>query len=275
MTDSFELYKDRRGLFTTDVTSYDEGRPGYPDRVYEVLAERCRLGPGTDVVEIGAGTGQATARLLELGASVTVVELGAEFAAFLASKFEGRPLRVLHGAFEEVEVERESFDIVAAATSFHWVPVSVGLQRAADILRPGGSLALWWNVFGDVSRPDPFHGALVTVLERHAPELIDAPSAANPGTGAHLYAIDAEARIAEIDASQRFGSVHHELVSWTGRHTPEEARALFASFSPWLALPPGQRTEVLDALEALARDEFNGVVERPYLTSIYVAPRLP
>ena len=38
VTDSFELYKDRRGLFTTDVSAYDEGRPGYPDRVFEVLA---------------------------------------------------------------------------------------------------------------------------------------------------------------------------------------------------------------------------------------------
>ncbi len=275
MSDSFELYKDRRGLFTTDVSAYDEGRPGYPERVFEVLAERCGLGPGTDVLEIGAGTGQATARMLDLGASVTVVELGAEFAAFLESKFEGRPLRVLRGAFEEVDVERESFDIVAAATSFHWVPLSVGLQRAAEILRPGGSLALWWNVFGDLSRADPFHDALLPVLEQHAPELVDTPSAGNPGTGAHMYALDADARIAEIDECQRFGPVHHELVSWTGRHTPEEARALFASFSPWLALPPDQRTEVLDALEDLARDQFNGVVERPYLTSIYVAPRLP
>ncbi len=275
MSDSFELYKDRRGLFTTDVSAYDEGRPGYPERVFEVLAERCGLGPGTDVLEIGAGTGQATARMLDLGASVTVVELGAEFATFLESKFESRPLRVLHGAFEEVDLEPELFDIVAAATSFHWVPLPVGLQRAADILRPSGSLALWWNAFGDLSRPDPFHEALLPVLERLAPELIDTPSAATPGSGPHMYALDAEARIAEIDASQRFGPVHHESVSWTGRHTPEEARALFASFSPWLALPPGQRTEVLDALEALARDEFGGVVERPYLTPIYVAPRLP
>ena len=161
-----------------------------------------------------------------------------------------------------------------AATSFHWVPTADGLRRAADILRPGGSLALWWNVFGDLNRADPFHEALLPVLERLAPELVDAPSAANPGTGAHMYALDADARIAEIDASERFGPVHHEVVAWTGRHTPDKARALFGSFSPWLALPADQRTVVLDALEALARDEFDGVVERPYLTSVYVASRL-
>ncbi len=210
-----------------------------------------------------------------LGASITVVELGAEFATFLESKFAGQSLRVVQGAFEEVDLEPESFDIAAAATSFHWVPLPVGLQRAADVLRPGGSIALWWNVFGDANRADPFHDALLPLLQRLAPELVDAPSAGNPGAGEHTYAIDAEARIAEIDASRRFGPVHHELVAWTGRHSLEEARALFASFSPWLALPPEQRTQVLDALVALARDEFDGVVERPYLTSIYVASRLP
>jgi SAM-dependent methyltransferase len=274
VSDSFELYAHRRGLFSTDVTSYDQGRPGYPERVFEVLADRCGLGPGARILEIGPGTGQASGRMLDLGASVTVVELGVEFAAFLEAKFEGKLVRVVHGAFEDVDLPPRSFDIVAAATSFHWVPTEVGLQRAADCLRPAGSIALWWNVFGDSSRPDPFHDALLLLLERLAPELIDEPSAGNPGTGAHTYAVDGDARIAEIDASHRFGPVHHEVVSWTGRHTPEEARALFGSFSPWLALPADRRHEVLDALEALARDEFGGLVERPYLTPIYVASLL-
>jgi hypothetical protein len=51
-------------------------------------------------------------------------------------------------------------------------------------------------------------------------------------------------------------------------------RTLFGSFSPWLALERGLRNTVLDELEALARDEFGGVVERPYLTPVYVARRV-
>jgi len=50
-------------------------------------------------------------------------------------------------------------------------------------------------------------------------------------------------------------------------------RALFASFSPWLALDPGPRTRVLDATEALVDEEFGGVVERPYVTPVYAARR--
>lgn len=106
-----------------------------------------------------------------------------------------------------------------------------------------------------------------------APSLLDVPGAANLRTTAPAYALDVNARVAEIDASGRFGPVHHEVISWTGRHRPLELRALFASFSPWLAQPAERRTTVLNALERLAAEEFGGIVERPYLTPVYVAPR--
>jgi SAM-dependent methyltransferase len=269
---SFELHLQRRNLFSSDVLNYDTGRPGYPDRVYELLQEVCGLGPESQVLEIGPGTGQATGRLLHCGATVTAVELGAEMAAALEAKYEGQSLSVEVGAFEEVPIDPKSFDLIVAATSFHWVPPETGLPRCADLLRPGGWLALWWTYYGDPDRPDPFRDALTPIFEALAPSLIET----FPGlafAGAHPYAIDIENRIAELDATGRFGAVQHEVIPWTGRHTPAALRALFASYSPCLALPPADRTRVLDAIEHLATDTFAGLVERPYLTLIYLAPR--
>lgn len=274
MDESFGLHRQRRRLFSSDVAAYDAGRPDYPDRVYELLEDVCGLGPGTRVLEIGPGTGQATGRLLERGAAVTAVELGSELAARLVAKCTGRPLTVVVGAFEHVVLPPESFDLIVAATSFHWVPADAGLQRCADLLRPGGWLALWWSVFGDPARPDPFHDALLAVLQRLAPALAgEDPGVAANATGGHPYALDRAARIAEIDASGRFRPVRHERIAWTGRHTPAELRAMFASFSPWLARPPGERAVLLDAVERLAADRFGGLVERPYLTPVYLAQR--
>jgi len=261
----------RRSLFTSDAATYDEGRPGYPDRVFELLVERCDLGPGTRVLEIGPGTGQATGPLLDLGATITAIELGPELAERLRRNHPGRALTVTVGPFEDLPVEPGSVDLIAAATSFHWVPTGPGLDKAADALRPGGWLALWWNVFGDPDRPDPFPVALASVLERLAPELLDVPGAGS--VGAPAYGLDVAARVGEIDASGRFGPVHLEVVPWTGRHTPGQLRLMFGSFSPWLALAPQRRTAVLDALEELARDGFGGLVERPYLTPVYLAER--
>lgn len=270
---SFNEHRARRVLFGKDVAAYDAGRPGYPDRVYQLLLTRCGLGPKSRVVEIGPGTGQATARLLDASSSVTAVELSDEMARCLKAKFGTRDLSVMVGAFEDVELEAGSFDLVAAATSFHWVPNESGLQRCADLLCVDGWLALWWNFYGDPSRPDPFNDALTPILRQVAPELVDVPGAGNLGTGVPAYALDVNARISEIKASGRFGPVQHEMIAWTGRHGVKEIRAMFASFSPWLALPLEQRTVALDALERLAAEDFNGIVERPYLTPIFLAPR--
>ena len=266
---------DRRDLFGDAVDDYDAGRPPYPERVYELLVERCGLGPGPGVriVEVGPGTGQATGRLLALGAAVTAVELDERLAERLRSKHDGALLRVTIGAFEDADLSPASFDLVVAATSFHWVDPTVGLIRAAEVLKAGGWLALWWNVFGDKSRPDPFGEALLPFIEACPQLAADAPGAGAVPSGSHPYSLDVAARIGEIDATGRFGPVEHELIRWTGRHTPAQLRSLFASYSPWLALPDATRLEMLDTLESLARDTFAGVVERPYLTPVYLAPR--
>ncbi len=144
---------------------------------------------GGQVLEIGPGTGQATGRLLDYGATVTAVELGPEMAAALEAKFGGRDLSVLVGAFEEAPLDPESFDLIVAATSFHWVPPETGLPLCADLLRPGGWLALWWTYYGDPDRPDPFRDALEPIFEELAPSLIET----FPGlafAGAHPYALD-------------------------------------------------------------------------------------
>jgi SAM-dependent methyltransferase len=270
---SFELHLQRRGLFSSDVAGYDLGRPGYPDRVYELLQQVCGLGPGTEVLEIGPGTGQATGRLLQHGATVTAVELGAEMAAALEVKYAGQDLTVKVGAFEDVALDPASFDLIVAATSFHWVPPETGLPRCADLLRPGGWLALWWTYFGDPDRPDPFCDAITPIFEELAPSLIETFPGKAFLAGANPYAFDSKGRTGDIDVSGRFGPVRHEVIPWTGRHTPAELRALFASYSPCLALAPAERVQVLEAIEHLATDTFAGIVERPYLTLIYVAPR--
>ncbi|MFP3900582.1 MAG: class I SAM-dependent methyltransferase [Acidimicrobiia bacterium] len=178
--DFFIRHRDRRALFGDDVSAYDIGRPGYPERVYQLLRDRCGLAPGAQALEIGPGTGQATRCLLELGASVTGVELSPELAHRLRRNHHGQDLEVIVAAFEEATLPLATFDLVAAATCFHWIPTDVGLRRCAQLLRDGGSMALWWTYFGDHSRPDPFRDALTPILRRLAPELLDTQDTDGP-----------------------------------------------------------------------------------------------
>src|SRR5436190_10106737 len=66
-----------------------EARPAYPDWVFDRLVARCGLGPGARVLEIGAGSGQATLPMLQRGAQVTAVEPGASLARRLADRTAG------------------------------------------------------------------------------------------------------------------------------------------------------------------------------------------
>lgn len=261
------VHKERRRLFTTDASGYADGRPGYPAAVFEILRSVCGLGPDVAVLEIGPGTGQATGEMLAAGARVTAVEYGAELAAHLVERMHSDHLRVILGPFEDVEPPDDRFDLVASATAFHWVPTERGLERCAELLRPGGWLALWWTVWGDPTRPDPFHERLSGVLDEFAPELKQVDDQALP------HGLDVEARTAEIVANGSFGPVHHERIEWTGRHTTDEMRALFGSMSPWLALPVDRRERLLDAMCEMAERDFGGRVERPYISPMYLAQR--
>jgi SAM-dependent methyltransferase len=253
--------------FDAVADGYD-ARPPYPEAIYTLLAEVCGCGPGSRVLEIGPATGLATFPLLDLGADVVAVEPGAALAQRLRARAAGRALEVVVGPFESADLPAAHFDVVAAATSFHWVDPAVGLAKVAGHLRPGGWLALWWNVFGDPNRPDPFERAIRRMLLELAPELhYDA------FTGTTPYALDTAARVAEIDATAAFGPVEYHLIPWEGHHDAVGIRNLFATYSPWLALSKAKRNATLDALERIARDDFDDAVTRPYLTSLFLAQR--
>lgn len=139
----------RARSFGSVADAYDRLRPGYPEPLFEELLGYAR-GTLGEVLEIGAGTGKATLRLLTHGLDVVAVEPSAEMARLLrdraaASGLADR-LEVVVGSFEDFGTTRQ-FGVVAAAQSFHWVDPSTRWQRLAAVLRPGGSAGLFWNAW--------------------------------------------------------------------------------------------------------------------------------
>jgi SAM-dependent methyltransferase len=255
-------------MFDRVAREYD-ARPDYPDRVFELLAETCGLGPGTRVLEIGAGTGKATLPLLARGATITAVEPGPALAEVLRASAAGQPLDVIVSRFEDAELPAASFDLVAAGTAYHWVDPYVGVARIADALRDGGHAALWWTVWGDPDRPDPFRVAFEPVLAEKAPQLVEAHATHE------TYVRDLDARMALFDAAAEFGAVERTVVRWEGVHDPAGLRRVFATFAGWIAMPEPLRTELLGDVERVARQQFGNTVRRPYQTRLYVVPRRP
>lgn len=250
-------------MFGLDPAAYDAGRPGHPDRVYEVLAERCGLAPGTRVLEVGSGTGQVTLRLLALGADVVAVEPDRELAAYLRERAAGR-VEFIPASLEDADLTTAAFDLAVAASSFHWVDEDTGLARLFTALRPGGWIALWWTLFGVPDEPDAFITATSPLLED-----IDASPSAGVD-GGPPFALDVGARARALrDAG--FQDVRHETFSWSTEWNTAGIRALYGSFSPIARLDARRRTRILDGIASLAEHEFGGRVTRTLLTSLYTA----
>ncbi len=258
---------DRRHGFDTVAADYDAARPGYPGALYDDLAAMCGLGPGARVLEVGCGTGQATQELAGRGASVTAIELGPALAALARDRMARSPeVEVVTAAFEEWTAPPERFDLAVSATAFHWLDAETALPKVADAVRPGGWIALWWHVYGDPDRPDPWHDAAQPVFERWR-------SGGHRDTGRDGALEAAERAATDIDRTGRFGPVEARRYRWEGVHTAAELRRLFATYSPTIAMAEPDRSRFLDELAAIATDRFGGVVTRPYLTVLYAAQR--
>lgn len=255
--------REGRAVFGQDAAGYDRGRPGHPQRVYDVLVERCGLRAGASVVEIGPGTGQATRRLLELGADPLVaIEPDHRLAEYLSTATGGHP-ETLVTTLEDAELPAKAFDLAVAASSFHWVDEDKGLAKIHSALRPGGWVALWWTSFGDANRPDPFRDATEPLVR-------GLPRSPSEASGGRPFAHDAETRIAALERAG-YEEIEPRRMEW--EHTWDTAgiRGLFGSFSPVLSLEPDRREAFLDSIAEVAERDFGGRVTKPVVTALYTA----
>lgn len=253
-----------RTAFGADPANYDAARPGYPDWVFDTLRNACGLAPGRAVFEIGAGTGKATRRLLELGADPLVaIEPDPRLAAFLRQACAAPGLTVHNLPFETADLPEAAFELGFAATSFHWLDEDAALAKVRRLLRRGGWWAAVWHVFGDSEREDPFHDATVDLFE-------GAPGSPSAGRGGVAYALDEPARLAAL-ARAGLEARPPQLSRWELALNPDEVVALYGTYSNVEAR--ADRAELLAALGRVARDRFGGRVIRNMITILYLARR--
>lgn len=113
---------ERASTFDEIAELYDQARRGPPDQVFDDLFALAEMQPaGTNVLEVGCGTGQATLPLAQRGCSVVAVEMGANLARIARRKLKPFPrVQLVNARFEDWAPDA-TFDIVLAVTSWHWI----------------------------------------------------------------------------------------------------------------------------------------------------------
>ena len=125
--------------FGSDAERYDRARPRYPDALVD--ADRRRRAPAPTSLDVGCGTGIAARQFQAAGCrcSASSPTRGWPTCA------RRRGLEVEVAAFEAWDPAGRAFDAVVAGQTWHWVDPVAGAAKAAQVLRPGGRLAVFWN----------------------------------------------------------------------------------------------------------------------------------
>jgi SAM-dependent methyltransferase len=153
--------------FTGRADHYARHRPLYPAGLLQALVDDGRLTRSDVVADVGAGTGILSELLLRHGNRVVAVEPNASMRAGLEPLQQAWPsLQVVDGSAEATGLAAASVDLVVAGQAFHWFDAHRTRVEFARILRPGGRIALVWNVRDKTSTP--FLRGYEAMLDQHA-----------------------------------------------------------------------------------------------------------
>lgn len=137
----------RFGDFTGLASNYSRFRPAYsPQAVNALLQLIPKAKNEVDVADLGAGTGLWTRMMASAGVrSVHAVEPNADMRKHGEADSRGFPIVWHEGSGEVTGLPSSSFDLVTAASCFHWFDFEKGTEEISRLLRPGGRFVALWN----------------------------------------------------------------------------------------------------------------------------------
>jgi SAM-dependent methyltransferase len=246
--------------FGTDPERYDRARPRYPDALVAAVVAAV---PGSDVLDVGCGTGIAARQFAAAGCRV----LGVDVDARMAGVARRSGIEVEVAAFETWDPAGRTFDAVVAGQTWHWVDPVAGAAAAARVLRPGGRLAVFWNV--PVPAPE-VAAALAEVHRRVLPDSLGAR--AWTASGIDPFRPFCSRAADGIRRAGGFGEPEQWRFDWERTYTRDEWLEQMATSGEAARIPPAALEE-LQAGVGAAIDGMGGRLPLRYAAVAVVAAR--
>jgi SAM-dependent methyltransferase len=251
-------------VFDEIAAEYDRHRPAYPDELIDQACRVAGIGSSDLVLEVGCGSGQLTRSLVGRGLRVTALEPGTNLMSLARQNLAGAAqVEFVNAQFEDARLPRERFRAVFSASAFHWADPEVSWQRAADVLVPGGTLALVQYFGLEEARTKQDQDAALAAIRKVAPDIaaswpayrdLDATLAGverRRGNISRAWSWLGSYDIGREYAGRLFGDVQAAVMPRLTEHTPDELGALVRTMSFYARLSPGQRQALDRAHEAI------------------------
>ncbi len=246
--------------FGTDADRYDRARPEYPEAL---IARIVAASPGSDLLDVGCGTGIAARQFQRAGYAVLGVEPDPRMADL--ARAGGVPVEVV--TFEDWQPAGRTFDTVAAAQSWHWVDPIAGAVKAASVLRPAGLLAIFGHVF---EPPVDVAESFAAAFRKAAP---DSPFSGQPARRPlELYRSMYANLAGKIRETEHFEEPEHTQYDWHCSYTRDQWLDFLPTTGGLTRLRPDQLTQILDAVGTTI-DELGGHFTMDYTTLAMTATR--
>lgn len=241
--------------FSTRVENYIRFRPGYPQEVVELLEKEAGLSSTSRIVDVGSGTGIFTKLLLDAGYQVTGVEPNAPMRLAAEELLSSYPaFTSIAAKAQDTTLPDASADLITSAQAFHWFATAETRAEFSRILKPGGYVALIWNVRKFDSTP---------FLKEYESLLIE--------YGTDYAVVRHEITEAEaIDGFFTSGYTLHSFPSYQEFDLPSlKGRLMSSSYTPAPGDPAHQ--PMLEKLENIfSRHQQDGKVIFEYDTRVYL-----
>jgi ubiquinone/menaquinone biosynthesis C-methylase UbiE len=251
-------------VFDEIAAEYDRRRPGYPDELIDQACQVAGIGGGAHVLEVGCGSGQLTRDLVARGLHVTAVEPGKNLIALARQNLEGAgEVEFVNARFEDALLPRAQFQAVFSASAFHWIDPKVSWQKTADVLVPGGTLALVQYFGLEEPRSKGDQDAALAAMRKVAPDIaadwptyrdLDATLAGieqRRGNVSEVWAWLGSYDVGQDYAGRLFDDVQVAVMPKLIEHTPNELNALVRTMSYYARLSPDQRKALEREWEAI------------------------
>lgn len=224
--------------------------------------------PGDRLLEVGCATGKATLPLARLRFRITCVEPGPRLVAQARRNLAAfDQVDVVEDSFERWDIgDREPFDLVFAATAWHWLDPARRYRAAWQAMRAGGHLAFWNARHVFPIGGDPFFVDIEDVYE----EIGSAPGGGTrrPRPG------ELEEQRDEIEGSGLFEVVDVRHFDWEQTYDAEGYLDLLATFSGHIAMEPWQRERLSTEIQRRLGQRPDGMLRRHWGCVFHAARRV-